>query len=546
MGVDRLLPDPGALRLERVQFADDQITITVRTSLPSGTCPLCGRSSIRVHSRYNRTLADLPWHGRAVRLQVQARRFFCDTVSCPRRIFVERLPRIANVHGRTTCRLAETRVWIGFALGGEAGSRLAGRLGMSVSPDTLLRRIRNAPAPAAPTPRALGVDDWAWRRGQRYGTILCDLEQHRPVDLLPGRSADELADWLRRHPGVTIIARDRGAYYVQGATAGAPQATKVVDRWHLLHNLREALGRVLDRHQREVREAARAVAQARSPPRPSAPEVTTGPRPSSCTQAEQIRYLRRARRLQRYAQVVELHRQGASIRAITRHLGMKRCTVRRFLRAGQFPERADRRSGSCIDPFEDFLRRRWEAGCHNAIQLTRELVDHGFRGSYDIVRRRVACWRRGGTQISSTGRSPFTAEASVRGFSPHRVSWLLLKEEKDLEPEEQTLLDALRQRCPEVKVAARLAKEFWDMVRQRRVQALDDWLARSRGPDAPREFAAFARSLNCDYAAVRAACSLPWSNGQVEGQVNRLKLIKRTMYGRGGFDLLRQRVLHAG
>jgi hypothetical protein len=231
---------------------------------------------------------------------------------------------------------------------------------MTVSPDSLLRLIHRDPTPPSPTPRALGVDDWAWRRGQRYGTLLCDLGRHRPVDLLPERSAEELASWLKQHPGVEIISRDRAGCYAQGATEGAPQATQVADRWHLMRNLRDALVRALDRHHRELRRAAYEVAEAQVPPRPSVPEVTTGPRPSFCTQARHVRQVRREQRLERYDQIVELCRQGVSTRGIARLLGMRRTTVRRFLRTGQFPEQAARRRVSGVDPFRDFLRSRWE------------------------------------------------------------------------------------------------------------------------------------------------------------------------------------------
>src|SRR5262249_42136728 len=176
----------------------------------------------------------VPWQGRAVLIMWRARRFFCLATACPRQTFAERLPEVAAVSARTTARLHETHRLIGQALGGEPGSRLAAPLGLPTSPDTLLRRVRRGPLSQQPAVRVLGVDDWAWKKGQRYGTILCDLERRRPVDLLPERSADSFAMWLKAHPGVEIISRDRGDEYIKGASQGAPRAVQVADRFHLL------------------------------------------------------------------------------------------------------------------------------------------------------------------------------------------------------------------------------------------------------------------------------------------------------------------------
>lgn len=237
---------PAPKELEFVSFVHDGpgVVIHLRTRRPRVSCPECGTSTHRVHSRYTRMLADLPWHGSAVKVVLQTRRFFCFTSVCSRRIFAERLPETAAHYARRTLRLSTALDAISLALGGEAGARLAGRLGMTVSADTLLRRLL-AGTPAAPTvaPRVLAVDDWAWRKGQVYGTILMDLEARCPVDLLPDRTADTLARWLLQHPGVEIVARDRSTEYSRAIREAAPHVREVADRWHLLHNLRQALER---------------------------------------------------------------------------------------------------------------------------------------------------------------------------------------------------------------------------------------------------------------------------------------------------------------
>lgn len=243
-----VLPAPKLLNLTSVRVTENAITLVARTSSRVALCPVCGKGSTRVHSRYTRMLADLPWQGIPVTVHLHVRRFFCDEANCERAIFAERLPSIAAHYGRRTERLDGWFTHVSFALGGEAGSRLLKDLGVVVSGDTLLNHIRSSRLRASRTPRVLSVDDFAFRRGTRYGTVLVDLERHTLVDVLPDRSADTFAHWLSEHPGVEVVSRDRGGEYAEAVRRAAPHAVQVADRFHLLKNLRDVVLRVFKQH----------------------------------------------------------------------------------------------------------------------------------------------------------------------------------------------------------------------------------------------------------------------------------------------------------
>ena len=211
-----LLAAPGSNLIHSVRD-DDTLTILVamdaqRRAVPSAAVTRTG------HSRYVRRLADLPCFDDAVRLQLAVRRFRCETPTCPRRIFAERLPGFAAPYARTTDRLRRSHEAIGYATGGEAGSRLTAQLAMTTSADTLLRRVKQLHGESAPSPRLVGIDDWAWRKGQRYGTIVVDLERSEVIDLLPDREGATVRDWLQAHPGIELVSRDRSSTYAQAAT----------------------------------------------------------------------------------------------------------------------------------------------------------------------------------------------------------------------------------------------------------------------------------------------------------------------------------------
>lgn len=535
-----LLPAVPGVQLREVQSDEKSITLVMLMTRPGAACPICQRCSERIHSRYARKIADAPWGGVPVKIQLRVRRFFCDNPDCSRRIFVERLAPAIAPYARRTHRLEVLLEAFGLALGGEAGAPLARRSGIPASPNGLLRLIRRTPESPVHTPRVLGVDDWAKRKRQTYGTILVDLEQHRPIDLLSDRQADSLAQWLRDHPGVEIITRDRSNDYNQGATQGAPQARQVADRWHLIGNWREAVQRLLERHPAQLRLAARRAAEAppaqpsktRAPTSSDASEPGTDSAPTKVPQPPSEMEVW-------YTEIKDLERQGVSQRGIARQLHLNRTTVSKYLRSPEVPVRHHGpQSRSSVLPYLDYLKQRWAEGAREYMQLWKELQGQGYRGSYSSVRRALTRFPR----PQEPAGSPLRPEA-IHPLSARQASWLLVQKPESLTPDQTLRRVALCEACADAATAYPLSQSFGTMIRERQADQFDAWLEEAEVSALP-DLRNFAVGLRRDYAAVQAGLSLPWSNGQTEGQVNRLKAIRRQMYGRGNFDLVRRRVLY--
>jgi transposase len=542
-------PIPGCpgLRLDDLVVTPTTAVALLTSTAASAICPRCSTPSHSVHSHYRRTVADLHGHDRPVALRLIVRRFRCLQPCCPQAVFCERLPELLDAHARTTTRLTDAQRAIGFAHGGEAGARLAERLDMPTSTDTLLRRVKGAAEGPAPPPRYIGVDDWAIRKGQCYGTILIDLERGRVIDILEGRDGEALKAWLKEHPGVEVITRDRWAAYAQAASEAAPQAQQVADRWHLLRNLREAIERLFERRCDDIKERWQDMAPAAESPAPAPesppPAPVTPAAPTPPTPRQRARQTKRQRRVERYERVRALHRQGKSARGIARELKMSVRTILRHLREGHCPDwQPGRARQSRLDNFRDHIDRRIQEGCRNAAELHRELTELGCRVASSSVRRFVN-WRLAAAG-ESRERANATAPPIPKPPSAKALSFEFLQRAEGREAEAQARLEALRVMDTELTEALDLAATFAAMARKQVVVPLAGWLAKALTSCCP-EIRRFAEGIRQDERAVAAALTEKWSNGPVEGQVNRLKLIKRQMYGRAGFQLLRARVRFA-
>src|SRR5919108_6123568 len=534
----RLLPDATRLRLEACDVDDTtgQITLRVQSTQTRAPCPLCATPARRIHSDYGRTLADLPWAQYRVSLQLRVRKWFCRNRACPRRIFTERLPTVAAPWARRTLRLAQRLVALGVALGGTAGGHPSPQSDLAVSRDTLLRGLRRQPLPVLPTPRVLGVDDFALRKRQTYGTILVDLERRQPVALLPERTAEPVVQWLREHPGVEVIARDRSSAYAEGARHGAPGATQVADRFHLLQNLAEALTHVFTTHSRAL-DAVNATEHQQPVLLPDGTSAVPVPPPPTPPAEEARAAQRAARRQARYDTVWALHRQGWSTAAIAVQVGCSRRTIERYLLMPTWPGQQHRRhyGRSILNPYQAYLLERWNAGCHTAIQLFQELQARGYPGSYRRVTAYVSRLRQAqGIPPRRQGRRqslPVVAEPVSQPLTPRRATWLVLRREAKRTAAEAQQLTQLRTQSTEVAEAIDLAQDFTHLVRQRQPERLDAWLQRATSSTL-EALQRFASGLREDYQAVKAGVTLPWSTSPVEGHINRLKMLKRQMFGR--------------
>jgi len=536
-----LFGESSLVEIARVEATDSGLLIFAKTVRADANCTACGGQSQRVHSRYTRVLRDLAIAAQPVTVHLQVRRFKCENSGCLRRIFAESINDIAGRFQRSTARALGAQQRIALALGGEAGSRLARFLGLPVSGDSLLRRLTAMSPPQMTAAKVIGVDDWAIRRGQTYGTLICDLQRKCPIAMLDNRSADSLTEWLQAHPEVEVISRDRAGEYAKAASAGAPQAIQVADRWHLLRNSTDALAKVIEPRQKEINSAIASVAIERTEPATRqvdtrnsiSSESTAGGSPQTAQRAVP------ADKAAKYEAVVELSKKGHSQRAITRLTRLNRKRVARYLASDNYPVRRTSPRKKRVSRFKDQIEGFIESGIDNITEIHRRLTEQGFTGSYYMVRRYLKTSR---TKTPTVARK---LTPRVELWSTRKTAWLLSSSSGELSKQDAVRVQAISEACPDIKIAADLTSRFAKMVRERNRSDFESWICEAIEPNVPKPIRSFAANLMKDQAAVEAALEHPWSNGQLEGQINRLKMLKRQMYGRASLKLLECRVLNA-
>jgi transposase len=530
---------PAGITIDSIDSSVNELVIRVACDVPSMPCPECHQPSARIHSCYQRMVADVPCAGRNVILALTLRKFVCGTSICPRKIFTERLPGLVESYARMTSRLIALVQALGLVAGGQKGTRLADRSGIAITPSTLLRHLMQLPPLMARVVRVLGVDDWSWKKGRRYGTILVDLERRKIIDLLPDRSRETFAQWLREHPKVDIISRDRGTDYAAAAREAAPQARQIADRFHLVRNLADVLEQVLARCRAEIRQGQQELLPelAASLLRPLPHPKTWKQQPPQ--QVERKYQAHRSEREDRFQQIMALRSQGLFFAEIAKRVGMGERSIRQWVKQGRPPlhRRPSRRS--IFDPYAAYVLERWQAGVHDGQQLFEEIQAQGFKGTARLVRRFLQTLRE--------QRRPLTDLAPTlpsERFSARKAVWLFIREQTTLTKQEQEELTFIRQASPTAERAYGLVQDFLTMVRKREGERLESWIEAIQ-ESAISELQSFVIGILKDKDAVVAGLTMPYSNGPVEAQVQKLKLVKRSMFGRAKLPLLRQRLFHA-
>lgn len=524
---------PECIPLSRTVLINQHPGLIIRahSSAKGSLCPQCSKRSKSIHSKYSRTFTDLPVSGKEVKVIIEARKFFCNNVKCQRKIFTERFSHQILPHRRCFQRCEEMLQKVGLELGGNKAALMGKVMGYSYSASSILRCIKGIELPVSiVTSGIIGVDDWAYKKGRTYGTIIVDLENRKIIDLLPDREAVTLENWLKVHPEVHTVTRDRASAYALGIKSGAPQAIQVADRYHLVVNLRDAVQRSLHKHGKGIKNCFHSFSTGSDQKDLLVPlfdDILNCSRPVN------------AERHYKFQQAKELHKQGYSLKAIARQLKAGRKTIRKYIAMEQFKSREvnETHYSTNFSDFQNILLEMYSPDI-TYLSIFNHVKKLGFNGKYGQFCHRMNQLINDGRTSRSRKSNQLPVLKPVKTWSTSRLSFMALSEGK-LNTEDQAFLDFLFSKSPEIKTTAELAQSFKKLVTRKQDGSLEEWLGQAKSS----ELKAFAKGIKRDFEAVNQAVLTPFSNGQVEGQVNKLKMIKRKMYGRAGFDLLRTMIL---
>ncbi|SFN72636.1 ISL3 family transposase [Salegentibacter flavus] len=516
---------PPNLKIKQIAIyqTDTNIVLTMIPKQRISSCSLCTKNSNSIHSHYVRTLADLPISGKLVQLQLRSRKFFCRNKRCPRKVFTERFTTGIRPYARRLCRSADVLRRIGLEVGGNKGAVISRIVGSPVSSSTMLRLVKQLEIiEPLTTSGIVGVDDWAFKKGRNYGTIIVDLEQRKVIDLLPNREAGTLSQWLSRHPEIHTVSRDRASAYSRGIKDGTANAIEVADRFHLLVNLREAFQKTLYKHNSVLKEAFVEYSRGELVSE-KVPEVLF--KPDTPNSQRQIKF----------EKAKELSLQGYGIKAIAKMLHAHHRTIKKYLQLEELPRKKSPLNGKSLTNFFQFKAYLQEfCQVQDYLTLYANIRAQGFNGKYTQF-----CHNMNRFIKPDNPRLPKLPP--IETWSTSRLSFMVLQQKDKLNSKDQSFLDFLYRKAPGIKATAQLTSGFKNLFLDKIEGTLQDWLIKASEPTS--ELRNFAKGIQKDFDAVNQAVVSPISNGQVEGHVNKLKNIKRMMYGRADFHLLRKMVL---
>ncbi|KAA6432236.1 ISL3 family transposase [Dyadobacter flavalbus] len=505
----------------------NQVCIYVQSNQHNCLCPGCSNPSKRVHSYYTRKFRDVPAFGNPCTLLLKARKFYCLQDECPVKIFTERFCNHFLPYRRSTTRLHHVCLNLALQTGGKLAERIAKLMNIQISDTSLLRIVNNEHLPEAETPYALGIDDWAYKKRGRYGSILVNLENRRIIDILNDREACSIERWLKVHPGIGIITRDRYGNYIKGATSGAPQALQVTDRWHLLKNLGEAANKIITREYARMNKITKTEEILYTEP------LNTSD-PDTSPVSDGIRK-------QRFDYLKKLQNDGLSIKRMAKLLGMHRQTVKKYMAMQILPRKIYNDQGM-VEQYFPYIRQRMQENKDLYLKtLWTELKERGYNGAYSTLSDALIYY---GIRLGKKVSRQQLPNSGRMSFKPSKVAMIFLTAEEKLTDRQRELLQKVCEKSTELTITLSLIRAYRQIMTNKNGSKLKDWIDKAKSSGI-KEMFRFAEGLLTDYAATESALSLPWSNGPVEGNVNKLKTIKRQMYGRASFELLRKRLVLA-
>jgi transposase len=543
-----------------IQFAQvsivcngSKVLISAASSQKHSSCPVCKERSRTIHSHYNRMLADLPISGHNVQILLRSRKFFCNNRRCYRKIFTERFTSEVAAYGRRFSRSTNLLAKIGLELGGNKGAVISSVVGCPVSSATMIRTVKKLSySTVEQTSGIIGVDDWAFKKGRNYGTIIVDLGNSRVVDLLADRDAGTLATWLEKHPEVHTVSRDRASAYALGIRKGAPQAIQVADRFHLLVNLRNALQRSFQRHSAVLKETFRLFNEQNSPhiQQNDEEKIIAAPitKPSIPPSENPSLYTGNvsSQRQYKFEKAKELYAKGYKIRAIAKHLNANRKSIRKYIQlevlsARTLPVYSPFMTN--FDKYRQYLIANYKPGITTFRQLHQAIVASGFDGKYSSFCDRMNQLINGGRVFCQSENTSEVLKPllDIKMWSTTKLSFMALSDSEKLNPTEKRFLDFLYSSSSIIRETAELASKFKKLFVTKEIGSLEQWIQRALIADSSLK--TFAKGIQLDFEAVNQAVVSSISNGRVEGQVNKLKTVKRKMYGRASFDLLKTMML---